>query len=275
MSNVSIPSESLRPDLCVTTAHSPSPEMMACAGHYAAELHATILPRRGVSMGQLFAANPTVGRILVVQANRILLVERTGEALFYHPNTGFLRMGNVMRGDRDLLLDAVQVSPGDSVLDATLGYAAEAILCAHVVGDSGEVQGIEAVPEVGIMVREGLQTVVTDRPLLNEAMRRIRVVHLGHHLPFLRACADRRYDVVCFDPFFDEVLPNSEPFSTLRTFGDHSPLLAEAIHEARRVARRRVVVKALRRSSLLDTLGITDAVTSRSSKVVYGVLSAY
>jgi hypothetical protein len=103
-------------------------------------------------------------------------------------------------------------------------------------------------------------------------MRRVRVVHLGHHLDFLRGCAPGSYDAVCFDPFFGEVLAASETFAPLRRFGDHAPLLREALDEARRVARRRVVVKAVRWADTLDALGVTERVDSRGGKVTYGVL---
>lgn len=239
---------------------------------FAAELNAPFVPRRDRGLPRLFAEHPGAERALLVQTDRLLLVSRTGEELFYHPNMAFLRLGNLLRGGRDLLIEAAGIGPGDSVLDATLGYAAEAILCAHVVGDSGEVHGIEAVSELGVVVREGLRTVVTDNQTLNAAMRRVQVVHLGHHLDYLRTCPDDRYDVVCFDPFFPEMLEESRAIGPLRAFGSHETLLPEAVAEARRVARRRVIVKTEKWSDLLDRLGITERLDSRNGKISYGVL---
>ncbi len=261
-----------RTDLFVTTSFRPSPEREAHARQLTGALNAPYVARGDFGLPRLFRDRPGSERALVVQAKRLLLVAKSGPEFFYHPNTAFLRLGNVLRGGRDLLIEAAQLVPGDRVLDATLGYAAEAILCAHAVGDAGEVHGIEAVPELGIVVREGLQSVTTDQRTLNEAMRRVRVVHLGHHLDFLRACPTGRYDVVCFDPFFEEVLTGSEPFAPIRAFGEHGPLLPETLDEARRVARRRVLVKAVKWAETLPALGITEQVTSRSGKVAYGVL---
>lgn len=263
----------LRADLFVTTALEAPPALEARARTIAAELTAPYVPRRDLGMAKLFKARPEAERAILVQTGRLLLLTRDGKEFFYHPNMAFLRLGNLLRGGRDLLTEAAGIGPGDSVLDATLGHASEAILCAHVVGETGEVHGIEAVPELGIVIREGLQSVVTDQVILNAAMRRIRVVHLGHHLDFLRACPSGRYDVVCFDPFFEEVLPNSESFVPLRVFGEHGGLLPEALAEARRVARARVVIKAVRWADTLDALGITERFDSRSGKVVYGVVS--
>lgn len=263
-----------RADLIVTTALKFDRGLEKRAKGVARELGAHFVPRRALGMAKLFPQYPDAVRALIVQTDRMLLVSRDGHELFYHPNLAHLRMGNLLRGGRDLLIDAAELRPGDSVLDGTLGYAGEAILCAHIVGDTGEVHGVEAVPELGIIVREGLQTVQTENEALNAAMRRVRVVYLGNHLEYLRTCPDARYDVVCFDPFFDEMLHESRPMGPLRAFGDLSGLLPEAVEEARRVARRSVIVKAEKHSTILETLGVTQFVTSKSSKVVYGVLPA-
>ncbi len=263
-----------RANLFVTTALKETPALVATAQAHAAELNAPFLPRNDQNFAKLLAARPAARRALIVQAERLLLADRDGHELFYHPNMAAPRLRTILSGGRDLLLEAAALAPGDSVLDCTLGYAAEAILCAHVVGDTGEVHGVEAVPELGLVVREGLQTVVTDQTLLTDALRRVCVVHLGHHLEYLRACPSNRYDVVCFDPFFGELLPNSENFSVLRAFGDHTRLAPEAVREARRVARRRVVIKSARKSSFLETLGVAEVFGSSHGKVVYGVLNA-
>jgi hypothetical protein len=272
MSSVLSPILEQSADIFVTTALKRTPELDEYAGSLAAELKAPFLARADLGMPKLFEAHPEFEKALVVQSGRLLLVRRTGEELFYHPNMAFLRLGNLLRGGRDLLMDATELQPGESVLDATLGYAAEAILCAYLVGETGEVHGVEAVPELGIVVREGLRSVRTDQEILNAAMRRVRVVHLGHHLDFLRGCEDDRYDVVCFDPFFEEMLEQSHAIGPLRVFGSHSALLPDAVREARRVARRRVVVKTEKWADTLSDLGITERCGSRGGKVVYGIL---
>ena len=262
----------LRQDLIVTTAQTNVPESEAKAQRYADELHAPYIVRHSLPFFRLFAENPAAQRALIVQSERILLIDREEHTFFYHPNMAFPRLGNLLFGQRDLLIDAAELKPGDSVLDATLGFASEATLCAHVVGDAGEAHGIEAVPELGLVVREGLKTVTTERPTLNDAMRRVQVVHLGHHLEYLRACPDKRYDVIYFDPFFEDEPNGSSQFAPLRYFGTHAPLMPEALQEARRVARRKVLVKTLRWSPLLEQLGVAEIYHSRSGIVVYGSL---
>lgn len=260
----------MRTDLFVTTSQRPTTELIERAERLAAELGCVTVPRKKEALPKLFESLPGADRALVVQGDRLMLESRDGFRFFHHPNLAALRLKNVRGGQRDLLLDAARLEPGDEVLDATLGFAGEATLCAWATGV--EVHGIEAVPEVGIVLRDGLQRTVTQSDVLNAAMRRVRVVHLGDHAAFLRSCPSNRYDVICFDPFFDAPTSPIESLLTLKAFGEHGPLLPETLVEAVRVARKRVLVKSARHSEMLVSLGITQFVTSKQSKVVYGVI---
>lgn len=263
-----------RSDIFVTTAARETPVLRETAHALARELHCAFLPRRGAGLPALFAAHSETVRAVVVQTERLLLIDRDGHTFFAHPGIGYLRFGNLLLSGRDTLLDASGAKPGDRVLDCTLGFAAEATLFAHASGDTGVVHGVEAVPEVGVVVRAGLQSVVTKQEKLNAAMRRVQVVHLGSHRDYLRTCADKSYDVVYFDPFFDTVLEDSLSFAPLRVFGDHTRLAPETLADAVRVARRCVVVKTTRWGDTFAELGITERVESKNGKVTYGVVAA-
>ena len=260
----------MRADLFVTTSQRPTPELLVRAESLAAELDCAVVSRKKEALENFFARLPAADRALIVQGDRLLLESRSGFQFFHHPNMAALRLKNLRIGQRDLLLDAAKLEVGDEVLDATLGFAGEATLCAWATG--AEVHGIESVPEVGVVLRDGLQTTMTHNAVLNQAMRRVKVVHLGHHVAFLKTCPSDRYDVSCFDPFFDAPVSLVESLTGLKVFGDHGPLLPETVAEAVRVARKRVVIKAARHSPLLETLGVTQLVTSKKSKVVYGVI---
>ena len=260
----------MRTDLFVTTSQRPTLALIARAEQLAAELDCVTVPRKKEALPKLFESLPGADRALIVQGDRLMLESRAGARFFHHPNLAALRLKNIRGSQRDLLLDAARLEPGDEVLDATLGFAGEATLCAWATGV--EVHGIEAVPEVGIVLRDGLQRTTTESAILNEAMRRVKVVHLGDHAEFLRACPSSRYDVICFDPFFDAPTSPVESLVTLKAFGDHGPLRPETLVEATRVARKRVLVKSARNSEMLESLGITNFVTSKQSKVVYGVI---
>ncbi|MFM7321102.1 MAG: class I SAM-dependent methyltransferase [Armatimonadota bacterium] len=256
----------------VTTATDPAPERRAEAARLVSANGWRLEPRRNRSFDVLFAECPGIDRFVVCQKDRLLLVGVDGWQFFFHPNMAYLRLGNLLRGGRDLLVEAADLRPGDHVLDATLGFGSEAILCAYAVGDEGLVEAIDASPEIACVVADGLSRRVTAHAGLNAVMRRVRVAPARHHLDWLRGYGDKSVDVVCFDPFFETPLDAEEALSGLRNFGVHASLSREALDEACRVARRRVVVKGPRWSSTFDELGIRERVGSRSGKVVYGVL---
>jgi 16S rRNA (guanine1516-N2)-methyltransferase len=260
--------------LFVTTASASTPELRARAETIAAELAVPSIHRHHTPLSASFTQMPGAARAIVVQKNRLLLVHRDGPEFFFHPNLGCLRCSNYRRGQNDWLLAAAEIRAGDAVLDCTLGYAGEATLLAAQTGDSGEIHGIEGIPELGLVAREGLKTTITENKRVNEAMRRIQVVHLGHHLDYLKQCPDNRYDVVYFDPFFDVDVDKTGTLDALRFFGDRRPLTPETLQEARRIARRWVIVKAGKWSQQLTRFGITETFGSVWGNVVYGRLSA-
>lgn len=268
----------LRTNLFVTTALRLTPELEAAGRRFAGELYAPFIYREGRGLSRIFSRYPESERALVVQADRLLLVHREGTEFFFHPNLAYLRLGNVLKGKNDFLLEAADAAPGDRVLDATLGFGGEASLLSWAVGESGEVHGIEAIPELGIVVREGLQTTETAQEKLNQAMRRIKVVHLGDHSEYLSLCPDNHYDIVYFDPFFEKMLEESLAIAPLRAFGFHQELSEESLHQARRIARRRVVVKTERLQEygekMIDRYPVAQIVGSPTGKVVYHVIPA-
>lgn len=267
-----IPRPPLRADLFITTASRETPALLETARSLAVELRCAVLSRRGSGVAPLFDAHPEAMRAVLVQTERLLLVDRDGREFFAHPGMGYLRFRQFADTGRDTLLDASGVMPGDTVLDCTLGFGSEATLFAYAVGEGGRVDGVEAVPEIGVVVRAGLLTVQTKLPSLNAAMRRVNVVHLGSHVSYLRGLADKSYDIVYFDPFFETVLEASESFAPLRAFGSHDRLTTETLADAMRVARRCVVVKAERWGEMFAALGITERVESHNGRVAYGVV---
>ncbi|MBQ1913638.1 MAG: protein-L-IsoD(D-D) O-methyltransferase, partial [Selenomonadaceae bacterium] len=88
---------------------------------------------------------------------------------------------------------------------------------------------------------------------------------------FLREQPDKSFDVVYFDPMFRHPLMESENLNPLRAVADHRPVSLEAISEAKRVARHRVVLKENSRSLEFARLGFTKMAGGQYSKIRYGV----
>lgn len=105
---------------------------------------------------------------------------------------------------------------------------------------------------------------------MTAAMRRIEVVNTDA-FDYLRAKPDNAFDVVYFDPMFRHPLLQSENMNPLRYAADHDPVSEEMMAEARRVARRRVVLKETSKSTEFARLGFPEIAGGRYSPVHYGV----
>ena len=210
--------------------------------------------------------------VLVAYPGELRLHTAAGE-LFFHPNMSQLRLKNLRQGDKDHMTEAMGLTEGMSVLDCTLGFGADAIVASFGVGEKGQVTGLEVSPYIAAVTGHGLQHFVPGNYPLFAAMRRIRVVN-ADYLDFLRQQPTGSFDVVYFDPMFRKPLTASSSISPLRGVADHRALSLAAVAEAKRVARRRVVMKEASRSGEFKRLGFDIVTGGKYSKVHYGILPA-
>ena len=254
--------------IVVTTGHKMKPAHIEEATEIAARLRAPYAPRGNTSLDALRAAYG-VPAVMVVK-EKLAVATEDGE-LYFHPGMAHLRLKNLRRGEGDHLAEAVGLAEGMRVLDCTLGMGADAIVESFVVGASGEVVALEANPVVAFLIERGLQTFTGEHPLTEAAMRRIKVV-ASDHLDYLRTQPDDSFDAVYFDPMFRHPFEESSGIHPLRRLADPRPLSPEAVAEACRVARRRVVLKESSRSLEFDRLGFRETVGGRYSHIRYGVI---
>jgi len=104
-------------------------------------------------------------------------------------------------------------------------------------------------------------------------MRRIEAIH-ADHMEYLLQCADKSFDLVYFDPIFDEPLRKSQSMAPLRAVAEREPLSEDAVREAVRVAKRRVVIKQRRNTELWTRIPVTRIAAGPGSRVEYGVIEA-
>ncbi len=147
----------------------------------------------------------------------------------------------------DLLVRVSGLSAGDVVLDATLGLGADALVCEYRVGARGKVIGVEASLPLFALASEGLE----------RAGSAIEVRH-GDALTLMRSMSARSVDCVILDPMFDRPKSSSPAFDILRRYAVHEPLEPPTLLEARRIARRCVVVKGSRYGNDFKRLGLTE-----------------
>lgn len=167
------------------------------------------------------------------------LVLATAETqLRFDLGTAALRLRSIARGESDQLVRAGELVPGDRVFDATLGLGRDALVAARAVGPGGEVIGVESNRALFTLVSEGLASLdVGDDSAVIQPV-------LGDSRQLLSRAADASFDVVVVDPMFSLPGKSDGTFEALREFADPTRLDPEWIRQARRVAKRWVVVKA-------------------------------
>jgi 16S rRNA (guanine1516-N2)-methyltransferase len=187
-------------------------------------------------------------RALLVLAGDGWALRDAHGSMRFSPGMARLRIKRLQTGVQqdDVVVRLCELRPGDSVFDGTLGLAGDAQVCAHTVGPTGRVVGVEGSLPLYALVSEGLC-----------AMGSGIGVEYGRTLEVLRRCAPSSFDCVLLDPMFDRPRKSSPAFDILRRFAVHEPITADTLEQARRVARRWVVVKAARDGQTLRKLGLT------------------
>ena len=189
--------------------------------------------------------------LVVFEADAVSLVDSKG-TLRFSPGLAYLRVKQIDAGVReDMLIRHGELRSGERVLDCTVGLAADAQVAARLIGESSEVVALEKSAALYLLTRYGL-AMLTPHP----RSAPIRVI-FSDALEFLRAQPDRSFDVVLFDPMFGRKRKSSVAFEALRRHADYSELTPEMVDQARRVARRLVLVKGSRYSRDLKKLGLT------------------
>ncbi|MNI12049.1 Ribosomal RNA small subunit methyltransferase J [compost metagenome] len=255
--------------MLVTTSYAPTQGNLLKAAQLATELQGKLVARGKESLAGL-REQFNEDCVLLVTKDEIRYYVEEQPPIFFHPSMGAVRVKRWLRGEVDLLVQACQVVEGDSVVDCTAGLASDSLVLSCAVGVQGCVIALESEAIPAMLIREGLAAYDSDIPEMTEAMRRIQVVHLDH-FSYLRGLADQSVDVVYFDPMFRRPIEESNSISPLRQVANGNAITAETMHEARRVARKTIVLKEHKKSSEFARLGFTNVLRS-NTKITYGVI---
>lgn len=230
-------------------------EAEACAERWGLPL---LLRRPKAPLQGLFVQS----RVLVVFGeNAVSLWDELGHVAG-GPGLAALRLKEIAKGRAEDPLQRIgELVPGERVLDATLGFAQDARVAARLVSPGGTVVGVESSMPLAVLA---------DASLRREGSA-IEVRHADSG-ELLRGLPSASMDVVLFDPMFGRALAAQPGFEMLRRLANPSPLKAEVLAEARRVARRVVLVKAARYTPMLRSLGLRPEHASRSAPVVWARL---
>jgi len=191
-----------------------------------------------------------------------LLVGRTGLALAlgdrrfrWHPGLLHTRLE---AGFNHPLVRAMDLQPGDRVLDSSLGLGTDAHFLGRLCGQP--VTALEAVPALALITAEGLRG----------AGAPVRVI-CAEGTAFLRALPDGAFDIVQGDPMFPPGTGITHSLEVVRAIARHVPLGSEWLAEARRVARKRVVIRDVDPGELLEAMGCPEVLRVGRGRPRYGV----
>lgn len=255
--------------MLVTTSYNPSNELVEEAARLSALYGGRVVPRKKYSL-ELLRKNYKDNAVLLVTREEIRYYEEDHPATFFHPSMSLVRVKRMQRGEADLLIEASGAVAGDHVIDCTAGLASDAIVFSYVVGAEGQVVALESEEIPAMLIQEGLVQYESEIPELNAAMRRI-TVRRTHHLPYLQQLAAKSVDVVYFDPMFRSPIEESQAISPLRHRANVEAVSLASIEEAKRVARKSIVLKENRDSSEFARLGFEHVLRS-TTKTTYGVI---
>ncbi|WP_339177181.1 class I SAM-dependent methyltransferase [Paenibacillus sp. FSL R5-0701] len=230
----------------------------------------TYVPRNRTSLPKLIE-HYGINEILVVLNGRARLFRKDATELEFHPSMGFVRAKRVLRGEADPMLEAGAVIEGDTIVDCTAGLGSDALVFSVAAGKSGQVIACESSQPLYTLLLEGMSHYKSNQPLVDEAFRRIDLRHVDH-LELLRSMPDRSCDTVYFDPMFREPMMDSSAIQPLRDYANAHALNEQSIMEAKRVARKRVVMKEKRGSAEFDRLGF-EILDRANAKTLYGVIN--
>mmetsp|Transcript_4630 Transcript_4630/g.7835 ORF Transcript_4630/g.7835 Transcript_4630/m.7835 type:complete len:293 (-) Transcript_4630:47-925(-) len=257
--------------ILLTTGHQPCSAyaehalflMQQLSSH---SIQAIFVEREGQTLAKMLEEHEA-DMVLVVSARGTMLRLRGGAEHCLHGGIGVLRLRAADAGRPDNLVRVCGLQPGDVFIDATAGHLCDSIVAAQAVGLSGRVLAMEASPLLWAVAAG--RPVATGDARVDKLLDRVDML-LGDHTELLTAMPAASADVVYFDPMFRRPAKSSKSFDFIRPLALHSPLTAAALAQARRVARRRVVVMDQRGGSELERLGLR--VLKESAQKRYGVI---
>lgn len=250
----------------VTTSHDPTERQIEKAKRLADELKLPYFKRKD---------HPNISEAIegeycyVIEKNRIVVKSENSE-FFFHPSMAKVRMKNIQKGLKDHLIECLQLTGNEVILDTTLGLGTEAILMAAFL-NSGKVVGIEGSTPIFVVVRDGLENHKAKENWINIAMKKIQIIHADFK-QFLRSCPERSYDIIYCDPMFENPVFESSSMNPLRPFAIYDTINIDDIDQMLRITKKKVVLKAHAKDSLFKRIPVDKIFGSRRSQVLYGVI---
>lgn len=237
------------------------------ANSIAEELSIDFIPRKKRNLDKI-RTEFDLEYLLVVERDQVVLKGKT--YLAWHPGMSVPRIKALREGKTDHMVEALGLKAGCEVLDCTFGLGSDALVAAYAVGPAGHVTGLEKNKYIAWISRWGMEHFHGLNKYIHTALKRITVLN-SDYLDYLGKKPSDSYDAVYFDPMFRHAREKSSSMNPLRPLACHEPLTPEAIREALRVARYRVVMKENSQGREFARLKAQYVVGGSYSPIAYGV----
>lgn len=246
-------------NVIVTTSLRMNHDLILQAQEIAAQLNLNYQVRRKRSVQSILAATEA-DAVLVVYQGQLVLEEKNGQRFFFHPDTAILRI----KSGRDPLLELLGPDK-QTILDCTMGLASDSIVLASA---GHQVTALESSQFIHFVVSRGLKEFDSGNEAVNQAMRSIQTIWTDS-LTYLQSQADQSVDVIYVDPMFSQEIKESDNLDGLKPFANYSALSEDFLKECRRVARRKIIIKAHFRDEVFEEFGFVHHVRP-NQKFHYG-----
>lgn len=252
----------------ITTSSKASNDLYNKAVELGQKWSVPFVERKKQSLAKLLANNEEPAYVMTSSRIEVYL-KHEDQPFFFHPNAAMFRAKRWLKNKDDAFVSVCNIKDGDTVVDATLGLASDAQLASLASGRKGKVIGLEASETIADLVEEGLYSYVSSNSKLNEAMRRIEVVSTMAE-DWLAKQPGSSVDIIYFDPMFQKKV-DSDGLSGLKQYSHYGDFSEKVFDEAKRVAKKRVVLKDHFQSARFEKYGFHVQVR-RSSVFHYGVI---
>lgn len=253
----------------VTTAQKASLQEQEKARLAADLLGIPYVNRRRDSLSKIKAAHNEADILIMSQDGPTLY---TGEKVMhkFHLSMAQLRIIAYDRGDVEHLLVAIGDEPVESFLDCTSGLCSDSLMVSYGHPEIQRFIALEGNPLLAYISNYGCRHFVHESQSVTNALRRIQLCAMRYE-QFLKNAKDKTFDIVYFDPMFEVPVKESPQFLALRGHIVESSLTQAMLEEAKRVARRKVIVKERPFATIFKEWPPTYIQGGQYSKVAYGV----
>lgn len=238
----------------VSTKKKPSLEDIKRAKEISKALNLPYFKRGKLTIEKLFKKVKEIFktdkvRLLLVENLNLKLITPNKKELFFHPGLLKIRFLNILKKEKqnidsndDLFYKVLNLKEGDLVLDCNLGLCQDALLCAYKTKNT--VIGLEIDKVIALVVRDGLKkyNFTGKMKIFNKLKENLYTICIDNK-KYLETAKDNSFDVVYFSPMFINPKWECSQMMPLREIAIKSFPDKETLENAKRVARKRVVIK--------------------------------